>query len=429
MPREWNGSVYPSEDRGTFSAKWKEWGTERWRVSKGFATRAAANDFLADKRREYRQRRRGDFDEFAEHRRRPIEDHVIEFHLHILGNRKRRSGKRSERHADQSRQRLRDAFAAMKVRTLADLTASRVDRHLAKLLDVDGLTVKTRNDYAAVLRQFSKWATADDRLERDPLGNVRFVENVAGPAKKQTLRWEDVRALAAACVQRQLQRAPRALLEQHLELGRRRGLAVVTMFLTGLRNTELANMRWEWIDCAAGVITVPHDVAKSARTEFVPLHAGLADLLRHERARRAAAAGRPIAGSDLVVGELWKGVPRLPHHINDRLRDDLRFLGGHVVDAAGRSFSIYALRGSFATQLTELGVPDGVVSELMRHRPSDVTRQHYVQRSLTMLRQAIDMIPRATADVPGLRQEPRQEPIHVRTGEDGCAKEGNARAQ
>lgn len=428
MPREWSGSVFPSEDRGTFSAKWKEFGTERWRRTKGFATRAEANDFLATKRKEYRQRRRGDFDEFAEHRRRPIAEHVDEFRTHILANRKRRRGKRTEKHADQSKQRLVDACAKMQVRTLADITSTKADQFLARLLDLDGRTVKTRNDYAAVLKQFTKWAAADQRIERDPLGNVRFLDNVEGAKKKQTLTWDRVRDLAAACVQRPTQKAPRKTRDEHIETGRRRGLAVVTMFLTGLRNNELASLRWEWIDFAASVVTVPNTATKSARTEFVPLHSGLADLLQQEKKRRAVATGAPVAGSDLVVGEIVNGEPKLPRHVNERLREDAKWIKLPAVDERGRVLSIYSMRTSFASQLTELGVPDGTVSDLMRHRPVDVTQQHYVQRSLAMLRQAIDLIPRDAAHVPGLYEEPRQEPNHVRAGEDGCAPENKTSA-
>lgn len=409
MPREWTGSVFQLDGQGTFRAKWKEFGTERWQTTKGFATRSEASDFLAQKRRDYRMKRRGEWDEFAEHRRRLIGEHVEEFHAHVLGNRRRREGPRTERHANQSRQRLRDAFAAMKVRTIADLTASRVDRFLSKLLDDDQRRVKTRNDYAAVLRQFSKWAAADQRVERDPLGNVRFVDDVAGPAKKQTLPWARVRDLAAACVQRQVQRVPGVVLETYLEIGRRRALTVTTMFLTGLRNNELANLRWDWIDFGQRLITVPHQHTKTARTEFIPLHAGLGELLQAERRRRAVATGQPVAGSEFVIGAL-------PHHINDRLRADWKFIGGPEVDERGHVFSLYSMRTSFGTELDALGVPAPVVSALLRHRPSDITQQHYVHRSLALMLQAIDTIPAEAARIPGLYGDPRPDPNQADIG-------------
>lgn len=422
MPREWVGSVFRREGRETYEAKWREWGTGAWRTTKGFTSRAEAEDHLAGKRREYRQRRRGDFDEFAQHRVRPIGEHVEQFHEHLLANRKRRGGRRTEKHAAQSRARLDEAFRRMGVRTLADLSASRVDRFLASLLD-GGLRPKTRNDYAATLKQFARWAEGDQRLERDPLRNVRRIVDVAGPRRRQVLTWPQVRQLAAACVQRPLQRAPRGSQAQHVEAGRRRALTVAVMFLSGLRNNEAAHLRWSWIDLAERVVCLPADVTKAARAERVPLHAGLAELLKAERRRRSLALGAPVQDSDLVVGEIVNGTPKLPRHVNDRLREDVRFLGWQAIDEAGRVLSLYALRGSFATALAVLGVPDGVVSELMRHRPATVTEAHYTQRPLTMLRDAIDRIPAEAAHVPGLFEPgaPVPAPNGLRTSDDECA--------
>jgi len=57
VPREWEGSVYQMGGQASWCANWKEFGTERWRRAKGFPSKAAANDFLAQKRKDYRTRR------------------------------------------------------------------------------------------------------------------------------------------------------------------------------------------------------------------------------------------------------------------------------------------------------------------------------------------------------------------------------------
>ena len=134
MPRDWNGSVFKTPGRETWSAKWKEFGYAggEWRVRRGFATKTEANDFLADKRREYRARRRGDWDEFTVPKRQPIAQHVGDFHAHILANRRRRDGARSEKHADLTRSRIERAFKELKVRCLGDLVGARVDQWLAE---------------------------------------------------------------------------------------------------------------------------------------------------------------------------------------------------------------------------------------------------------------------------------------------------------
>lgn len=426
MPREWTGYVFPTPGRPSWSAKWKEWGTEAWRVSRGFENKVLASDFLADKRREYRARARGDWDEFAGPRKQAIAVHVGEFHKHVLANRRRRAGKRSEKHADQTKSRLTKAFTAMRVRTLADLSGDRVDQFLSQLLDA-GQAIKTRNDYCAVLKQFTRWAVGADRLRRDPLLNIRFLDATAGAARKQTLTWQQVRDLAAAGLQRLAQKARGRTRELQVENTRRRSLAIVTMFLTGLRNNELAHLEWSWIDHEAQVITVPYTVTKTGHTEYVPLHAGLAELLEQERARRARLAGGPVPSSQLVVGELVDGQAQLSRWIVARLRDDAQWIGIPAVDERGRRLVLYSMRTSFATQLDALGVPDSVVAALMRHQAKTVTLEHYVQRANSMLLEAINRIPAEAAHVPGLfdqtapKRVPSRDPRAASASEDGRA--------
>lgn len=187
-----------------------------------------------------------------------------------------------------------------------------------------------------------------------------------------------------------------------------------------LSSNELACARWAWFDLTARVLTVPADVAKSGRTETVPLHAGLADLLAAERRRRGIAAGRPVADDELVVGAVVNGHPALPRHYVERLRAAAAWLGMPAIDATGRVLDLHAMRTSLATALTELGVSDGTRGDLMRHRAAGVTEQHYVQRSLDLLRQAIDTIPAEAADVAGLAAgEPREAPKALSTGAHG----------
>lgn len=429
MPRDWNGSVFKTPGRETWSAKWKEFGYAggEWRVRRGFATKTEANDFLADKRREYRARRRGDWDEFTVPKRQPIAQHVGDFHAHILANRRRRDGARSEKHADLTRSRIERAFKELKVRCLGDLVGARVDQWLGKLLD-GGAAMKTRNDYCAVLRQFTRWAIGAERLARDPLANIRFLDGTAAMARKQTLTWDRVRDLAAAGLQRLLQKARPGTRKIQEENTRRRSLAIITMFLTGLRNNELAHLQWGWIDHGEQFMTIPHQVTKSGRTEFLPLHLGLGQLLEQERARRAQLDGAPVPASALVVGVEVKGVPQLPRWIVDRMRDDAAWIGIPAVDERGRRLVLYSMRTSFATELDRLGVPDSVVAALMRHRAATVTLEHYVQRGNAMMLDAINKIPAEAAYVPGLfNLVPREAPDSGASRSDGFGQTQKAR--
>lgn len=430
MPREWSGSVFRRAGHDTWSAKWKEWNTEQWIVTRGIRTKSEALDLLSKKRREYRQRLRGEFDEFAEHRQRPLRDHLNDFAVHVAGNRRRRAGARSDKHSKQAKARLRLAFGGMGAKSIVDLTQMSVDRFLTGLLDVHRRSVKTRNDYASLLRQFVRWAVADRRLPFDTLGLTRLLSDPDNRKRRQALPWERIRDLAAAMIQRATQKGPKRNRERYVDLARRRALTLTLAHLAGLRRNEVANARWGWFDLTAAVLTVPAEISKSGRTEIVPLHAGLAELLEQERRRRGVADGRAVIQDDLVVGEIVHGRPMLPRHFVDRLRAAAKWIDLPAIDEKGRVLDLHSMRTSFATTLTALGVSDGTRGDLIRHRPSGVTEQHYVQRSLDLLRQAIDLIPKEAAHVEGLwLGTPRVTPTTANTGEHGRAHNGNARAQ
>ena len=63
MHREWSGSVFRTPGRDTWTAKYLDFGTEKWRQKKGFKTRADAREFCEQMRKEYRARQRGEFDD------------------------------------------------------------------------------------------------------------------------------------------------------------------------------------------------------------------------------------------------------------------------------------------------------------------------------------------------------------------------------
>ena len=402
MPRDWAGSVFRTPGRDTYTAKFLDFESGAWRKQKGFTTKAEARSFVADKRREYRAKVRGDFDDYSEHRARPLKDHVEAFLEHVRSGLRRRPRKRPDKHVRLLEARLTAAFDAMDVRTLADLNLDRAVRYLNQLVDVDRTTPKTRNDYMAALKQFGRWCEEGGRLRKNPMAALRKVADDA-PAQRQALPAEAVNRLAASAIQRVLQRTVKGNMERHLRAARRRALTELLAFLAGLRNNEIANLTWRMVEQESGLIALPAAITKSGREEFVPLHDGLADALEAVRRERGVEEGRTVADSDLVVGYLdRKGNPTLPVHLAERIREDAEWAKIPLVDGAGRRLDLHALRTSFANELDRLGVPDGIVGDLMRHKPVTVTRRNYVRRDAEQLRPFVNRIPVEAANVAGL---------------------------
>lgn len=418
MNRDWSGSVFLTPGRVTYTAKFLDFDSGRWRTKKGFATMAKARDCLSDKKKEFRAKERGDFDAYAEHRRRPIAEHVADFVEHVRSGQRRRPRKRPEKHVGLVKSRLVAAFEAMNTKTLADLNLDRAARFLNKLLDVDKVTPKTRNDYMATLKQFCRWCEEGNRITKSPLAPLRKLRDDA-PRQRQALPAETVQLLAAGAIQRVRQQSMPGNLERDLRAARLRALSVLVAFLAGLRNNELANLTWRMVEQDNNLVALPALITKSGREEFVPLHAGLAWLLREVRRDRGAAEGRTVADSELVVGYLdKKGNPTLPVHLAERIREDAEWLRLPVVDSAGRKLDLHAMRTSFANELDRRGVPDGIIGDLMRHKPATVTRRNYVRRDAARLREFVDRIPFEVVHVDGLLiGEPREAPQAERAGE------------
>jgi integrase len=429
MQRDWSGSVFLTPGRDTYSAKFLDFDSGAWRVRKGLATKAEARDFLDQKRREFRAKGRGDFDHFAEQRRRPIAEHVADFIEHVRSGLRRRPRKRPDKHVGLLKSRLDAAFIDMGTSTLAELTLDKATRFLNRLLDSKHVSTKTRNDYAAALKQFGRWGEEGNRLAKSPLAALRKVRDDS-PGQRQDLPAETVNLLAAGAIQRVRQRSEAGNLDRDLRAARRRALTVLIAFLAGLRNNELACLRWSMVESDNGLIALPAAITKSGREEFVPLHDGLGELLQAVRKERGIEEGRTVADSELVVGYLdAKGNPTLPVHLAERIREDAEWIKHPIVDSAGRRLDLHSMRTSFANELDRRGVPDGITGDLMRHKPATVTRRNYVRRDAERLRPFINVIPAETAHVAGLLVgEPRGEPKALRTGEPERASVSSIKA-
>lgn len=432
MRRDWSGSVFQTPGRKTYSAKFLVFvdggDLDHWRVTKGHQTRVAARDALDSAKRDYRARQRGEVDDHAEHRQRPIEQHVDDFIEHVRSGLRRRPRKRPNKHVDLVRARLVRCWTEMGARTLADLSIDKAVRFLNRMIDAEGASTKTRNDYMAALKQFGRWLEEYDRIGKSPFGPLRKLDD-HDHGQRQSLDAPTVGRLAAAAMQRVLQRTMPGNRVRHLDAARRRALTVLIAFLAGLRNNELANLTWRMVESDHGLIALPASVTKSGREEFVPLHDGLAAVLRAVRRERSVALRRAVADSDLVVGYIGpKGLPTLPDHIAERLREDADWIHHATVDGAGRRLDLHSLRTSFANELDRHGVPDGIIGDLMRHKPATVTRRNYVRRDAERLRPFVNQIPFEAAIVVGLLEgEPPEEPQALRDDAHGRASLSDTR--
>lgn len=148
------------------------------------------------------------------------------------------------------------------------------------------------------------------------------------------------------------------------------GLAVRMMFGLGLRESEVLTARWEWIDWQRRTYTPGRTKGKEA--DPVPMPEWLAERLLPQR----QSAGLIVCRAD---GQAFSS----------------GFARAAIAKANAASLVMgitpHRLRGTFATLLSENGVPIQTIRDVMRHK-SFMTTMGYLEANLTTAARAQDRI-------------------------------------
>jgi hypothetical protein len=126
----------------------------------------AAQQLLAELERAFAHGRTGLTDEFAEHRKAPIGDHVEAYKVSL-----RVKGVSAE-YFKQIARMLAATLKACGFRTLADIRREAVERFLDGM-DHEKTGVSTRNDYLKAIKAFVYWCVRDGRLPSNPLARLK----------------------------------------------------------------------------------------------------------------------------------------------------------------------------------------------------------------------------------------------------------------
>ncbi len=185
------------------------------------------------------------------------------------------------------------------------------------------------------------------------------------------------------------------------------------MFMTtGMRKSELIELKFSDIDFGRHVAIIRPEVAKNHKTREVPICDEMMDVIRqlHKEARfRQPVPGRTPAVTAKQEANLSK------EHVfvtiaNTPLRNNLlvRFYAickrAGIKDAKrGGTVDIHALRVSFVTLAIEGGADPKSIMEIVGHSTLDLTMNVYTKARAQAKRSAINALPFATASEPKLR--------------------------
>ena len=131
-----------------------------YRRRAGYTDRAATEQLKAQIERQVERRDAGIFDSsdqrLAEHARKPIADHLGDYHTHLESN-------VSAWHLSETMRRIKAVLGGCNAKFLSDIDATTVERWLNRLAQ-RGSGSRTRNTYLSSLKAFLNWCVDVGRL-------------------------------------------------------------------------------------------------------------------------------------------------------------------------------------------------------------------------------------------------------------------------
>src|SRR5690606_16145372 len=194
-------------------------------------------------------------------------------------------------------------------------------------------SVRTRDHYAAALREFGRWLERTGRWERDPWHGIRArtpKRDKHRCFKRVSFRYEEAEQFVEAAwarfeAERHLAGTPRQHVYANGELVRDRQVLYWFVLTTAFRANECASILWEdvTLDGDKACIRLAGQFTKSGDDAMMPLQAFVADALRKMRARRSATQMRRGQGPVLETDPVF----RMPDKIARLVRKDAAFAG------------------------------------------------------------------------------------------------------
>src|SRR5579859_7445420 len=329
--------------------------------------KGAAKQMLAKLVTDAKMAQLGMVDAFEEHRRRPLAEHLKDFHryLEAEGN--------TPKHARQTCRRVQAVLAGCGVAFMPDLSASAVVEWLAGERKAGRLGIKTSNYYLRDAKAFCRWLVRDRRASASPLAYLSGM-NAAVEAGRQrrNLSEEAFAAFVAAAREGGIVRGLP---------GRERAMLYTVAAYVGFRAREMASLTPESfeLDSDPPGVTVAAAYSKRRRRDTQPLRPDLAASLLDWLKEKPAGGG-------LWPGSWWK-------HAAKMVRRDLEAAGIPFEDAGGRVFDFHALRHQFISNLAAAGVHPKVAQALARHSTIGLTMDRYTHVGLFDQVAALDALP------------------------------------
>jgi integrase len=285
----------------------------------------------------------------ADQRRVPIENHLSAFEKSL--------GSSTSKHVRLTLGRVRRVVSAIHAKTIADLSAEKVEAAITDIRDGKNLGHRTYNHYLQSVEQFGLWLVSTRRLAANPVGGIgRLNAEVDVRHRRRALTPEEFSKLIQSA------RNSDELIQCYD--GETRARIYLLSYYTGLRRGELASLTPSsfQLDGDQKTLTVEAACSKHRRRDVLPLHPDLVQLLLPWL---PALQAEELLFPYLAKRRTWLMVKK------DLERVDIEY-----VTKAGVADFHAAGRHTYITQLIRHGVSLPEAKELARHTDIKMTMKY-----------------------------------------------------
>ena len=340
----------------------------------GFADKKATEQLAARLEREAAQRKTGLIDRHAEHRKRPLSEHLEEWEQALIAK------GTTPHHATVQRTRAGAVLDGCGFRFWPEISASKAQEFVADLRkdakDKRGISPRTANAYLQAVKQFGNWMVRDDRAPDSPLVNLsRYNEKTDRRRVRRALTEKECEGLLAAAeagpVRYGVSGHDRATLYR-IALG------------TGLRANEIRQLTAGdfALDATPPTVTVKACYSKHRREDVQPILPSLAAILRDHFRDSGDAEAAFLMPEKTNVARM--------------LRADLKAAGIPNRDRSGHVVDFHALRHSYISLMARAGVAPKVLMDLARHSDINLTMGYYSHTVVSDRAEALTALPDLT---------------------------------
>ncbi len=356
-----------------------------------FQDKTASQQRAAQLQKEIELAKAGVVDRYKEHRKRPLTQHLEDFHQALLAK-----GNTTE-YAKTVLTRVQRVFDECKFTFWNNIQASMVERKIsllrkyaktkAGLKDLGEISAQTYNFYLKSVKQFCKWMVLDGRADKSPVEHLQTI-NV------RTDRRHDRCSLEPDEIRRLLE-ATQAAPKRFGMTGDQRALLYRLAVETGLRRDELKSLKKSSFDFDDCTVTVEAGDTKNKKSSVLPLRKDTAVVLQH-----------------FLQGKLPNVQAfNVPYKTAKMIKADLADAGISYVDNAGRFRDFHSLRHSTGSLLVACGTHPKIVQSILRHSSIELSMNRYTHIFRGQESEAV-------AGLPDLSLPSREKQKAVATGTD-----------